>query len=133
MPKKPMTEQERKRAYDRGDISATEYSKLVYEESPYKDRERDSQMRNDFNAALSTAGAGRGGQGGPTAKQADQNRGTMSAAEKAARDEAAETKMQERTNKAAEEASKNMKKGGSVFRASANGIAQRGKTRGKMC
>jgi hypothetical protein len=80
------------------------------------------------------AGAGRGGQGGPTAKQADQNRSIMSASEKAARDGADEMKLQERTNKAAEAASKNMKKGGSVGSASrrADGIAQRGKTKGVM-
>jgi hypothetical protein len=54
-----------------------------------------------------------------------------------AREAAAEESMQRRTNKAAEDASKDMgmKKGGKVSSASsrADGIAQRGKTRGKMC
>ena len=50
-----------------------------------------------------------------------------------AREAAAEMKLQERTNKAYEDASKNMKKGGAVSASKrADGIAQRGKTRGKM-
>ena len=51
-----------------------------------------------------------------------------------ARDDAREMKMQEQTDKAADMASKNMAKGGKVSSASsrADGIAQRGKTRGKM-
>ena len=108
--------------------SAAEYSKRVYEESPYKDRERDSQMRNNFNAMLNTAGAGRGGQGGPTAKQADQNRGMMGAAEKAARDDMEFKKYSEYNE------DQKYKKGGSVSSASrrADGIATKGKTRGTM-
>lgn len=82
-----------------------------------------------------SAGAGRGGQGGPTAKQADQNRAFMSDAEKAARDDAAAMKMQRRTDDAYNAATKTMKKGGSVSSASSrgDGIAQRGKTVGKYC
>jgi len=72
------------------------------------------------------SGAGRGGQGGPTAKQA-----SMSDAEKAAREEAAEMKLQERTDKAYENASKGMKNGGSAS-SRADGIATKGHTRGKM-
>ena len=51
-----------------------------------------------------------------------------------AREAAAEMKLQERTNKAYEDASKNMKKGGKVSSASsrADGICVKGKTRGKM-
>jgi hypothetical protein len=81
------------------------------------------------------AGGGRGTKGGPTAKQASQSSAVMSESEKAARKDATEMKMQERTNKAYEDASKGMKKGGSVSSASvrADGIAQKGKTRGKMC
>jgi hypothetical protein len=81
------------------------------------------------------AGAGRGGQGGPTAAQAQSSRNFMSDAEKAARDEAAEMKMQRRTDDAYNAATKTMKKGGSVSSASSrgDGIAQRGKTVGKYC
>ena len=86
--------------------------------------------------ASNKAGAGRGGQGGPSAKQADQNRAFMSAAEKAARDSAAEMQLQERTDKAYRDASKDMglKKGGKVSSASSrgDGIATKGKTRGTM-
>jgi hypothetical protein len=82
-----------------------------------------------------SAGAGRGGQGGPTAEQA--KRMFMSDAEKAARDEAAESKMQKRTDDAYNAASKNMnfKKGGSVSSASsrADGVATKGKTKGRFC
>ena len=92
--------------------------------------------KNTIEGAMmsETPNAGRGKQGGPTAKQADQNRAFMSDAEKAARDSAAEMKMQERTNKAFEDASKGMKKGGKVSSASsrADGCCIKGKTRGKM-
>ena len=53
----------------KGQLAAAERSKKAYEESPYKDRERDSNMRNNFNSMLNTAGAGRGKQGGPTAEE----------------------------------------------------------------
>ena len=70
MATKPMTEQQRKRALDSGEITSAEYTKLAYEESPYKDRARDSEMRNKLMQATSTTGAGRsGGQGGPTAEE----------------------------------------------------------------
>jgi hypothetical protein len=128
---KLMTEQERKRAYEKGDISSGEYSKLVYEESPYKDRAADSDMRNKLNALTNKAGAGRGGQGGPTAKQAEQNtnlKGPMSSAEKSAREEMEFKKLSEPND------SQKYAKGGSVSASRrADGIASKGKTRGKMC
>jgi hypothetical protein len=49
-----------------------------------------------------------------------------------AREEAAEMKLQERTDKAYENASKGMKNGGSAS-SRADGIAVKGKTRGRMC
>ena len=113
------------------EMSAAEYTKKVYEESPYKDKARDSDMRNKLNAMTNTAGAGRGGQGGPTAAQARQNRGMMSDAERAARDEAKERKEQEAADKAYEASRTSLKKGGSAS-ARADGIAQRGKTRGTI-
>ena len=73
----------------------------------------------------SKAGAGRGGQGGPTAKQA--NEGNMTSAEREA--------LQETKDAKASEAIKGMgyAKGGSVSASKrADGIAQRGKTKGRM-
>jgi hypothetical protein len=112
----------------KGQIAAAERSKKAYEESPYKDRERDSRMRNNFNSMLNTAGAGRGKQGGPTAKElADyerkQNKGIYTA-------EMGKPPIDPEMAKKKGGAIKKMASGG-VTRA--DGIAQRGKTRGKMC
>ena len=128
MPKKPMTEKERKQAYDKGEISSGEYSKLVYEEFPYQDHERDSDMRNKLNALTNKAGAGRGEQGGPTAAQAAQNtkvRGPMSSAEKGAREDMDFKKWSEPNE------SQKYAKGGTAS-ARADGIAMKGKTKGTM-
>lgn len=79
------------------------------------------------------AGAGRGGQGGPTAKQADQNRGMMSASERAARDQMAEEKFQKANEDAYNRTIEGKKKGGSISASKrADGIAERGKTRGTL-
>jgi hypothetical protein len=72
---------------------AAQHTKSMYEESPYADRERDSDMRNKLNAMTNKAGAGRGFVNPPM---------------------------------------KSMAKGGSAS-SRADGCAQRGKTRGKMC
>lgn len=76
----------------------------------------------------STAGAGRGGQGGPTAKQADQNKGMMSATEKAVREQ------QDFEMYAKERPDQKYAKGGKVSSASsrADGCATKGKTRGRV-
>jgi hypothetical protein len=110
------------------EMTSAEYTKKMYEESPYKDKARDSDMRNKLNAMLNTAGAGRGNQGGPTAKQVGQNRGMMSDAEKGAREEMEFKKLSEPNE------DQRYKKGGSVSSASrrADGIASKGKTRGKV-
>jgi hypothetical protein len=112
----------------KGQIAAAERSKKAYEESPYKDRERDSHMRNNFNSMLNTAGAGRGKQGGPTAKElADyerkQNKGIYTA-------EMGKPPIDPEMAKKKGGVIKKMASGG-VTRA--DGIAKRGKTRGKMC
>jgi hypothetical protein len=62
-----------------------------------------------------------------------ESRGVDKTFDDRAREAAAEIRMQNRINKAAEDASKNMAKGGKVSSASkrADGIAQKGKTRGK--
>ena len=80
----------------------------------------------------SKAGAGRGGQGGPTAKQADENRAMMSAAERAARDDMQEQKDMRDAEKAYNKSLTSMKKGGMTASARADGIATKGKTRGKI-
>lgn len=77
-----------------------------------------------------SAGAGRGGQGGPTAKEADLNRAMMSPAERAARDEMQEQKEIRKNQEAYNKSLTNLKKGGYVK--AADGIAKRGKTRGVM-
>lgn len=79
--------------------------------------------------ASSKAGAGRGGQGGPTAEQARQNRGMMSPAERSAREEMDF----DRISRVRPE--QGYKKGGNVASSAsrrADGIAQRGKTKGTM-
>jgi hypothetical protein len=63
-----------------------------------------------------------------------ESRGIQKTSSDRAREAAAEESMQRKTNRAAEEASKNMAKGGKVSSASkrADGIAQRGKTKGRI-
>lgn len=75
------------------------------------------------------AGAGRGGQGGPSAEQARQNKGMMSAAEKEVREQ------QDFDMYAKERPEQKYANGGKVSSASrrADGIASKGKTRGKLC
>ena len=75
----------------------------------------------------STAGAGRGGQGGPTAKQAAQNRGMMDLTERAVREQ------QDFDMYAKERPEQKYAKGGKVSSASsrADGCCTKGKTRGK--
>jgi len=76
--------------------------------------------------ASDKAGAGRGGQGGPTAQEFKE--ANMSAAEKNARQDILEEKYTRKTKE------QDYAKGGKVSASSrADGIAQRGKTRGKMC
>lgn len=79
--------------------------------------------------AENKAGAGRGGQGGPTAKQAAE--GMMSAAEKAARQEMADKKMQDTTDKLYDQSKTTPYRKGGYVKA-ADGIAQRGKTKGTL-
>ena len=79
------------------------------------------------------AGAGRGGQGGPTAKQADENRVMMSASERAARDQMAEERMLRANEEAYNRTLEGKKKGGAISASKrADGIAKRGKTRGTI-
>jgi len=78
--------------------------------------------------ASKKAGAGRGGQGGPTAKQADQNKAMMSPTERAVREQ------QDFDMYAKERPEQKYAKGGKVASASrrADGIASKGKTKGRM-
>ena len=76
--------------------------------------------------ASDKAGAGRGGQGGPTAQEFKE--ANMSTAEKNARQDILEEKYTKKTKE------QDYAKGGKVSASSrADGIAQRGKTRGKIC
>jgi hypothetical protein len=79
--------------------------------------------------AENKAGAGRGGQGGPTAKQAAE--GMMSPAEKAARQEMADKKMQDATDKLYDQSKTTPYRKGGYVKA-ADGVAQRGKTKGTL-
>lgn len=94
-------------------------------DTAYKNME---SLEKSRAGSTSSAGAGRGGQGGPTAKQADQNRAMMSPAERGARDEAEFKKYSDYNE------DQGYKKGGKVSSASrrADGIATKGKTRGTM-
>lgn len=89
-----------------------------------------SGKKNTIEGAMmsETPNAGRGKQGGPTAKQADMNRAMMSAAERSIRDE------QEFDKYAKERPEQKYAKGGKVSSASAraDGCATKGKTRGKV-
>ena len=70
MATKPMTEKQRKSALDRGEITAAEYTKLGYEAAPYKDKARDSDMRNKLMQMTSKTEGGRStGKGGATAEE----------------------------------------------------------------
>lgn len=111
------------------EMSAAEYTKKVYEESPYKDKARDSDMRNKLNAMTNTAGAGRGKQGGPTAKQLESQNtpAWVNEAKQAAKDAEDQPKLDE----AYEKSRTTFAQGGSAS-ARADGCCQRGKTRGKM-
>jgi hypothetical protein len=75
-----------------------------------------------------TPNAGRGKQGGPTAKQADQNKAMMSPTERSVREEQDFKKWSEPNE------DQKYAKGGSVSSASkrADGCATKGKTRGKV-
>ena len=80
------------------------------------------------NFDVTKAGAGRGKQGGPTAKQADSNRAMMSPAERSARDD------QDFEKYSKVRPDQKYKKGGMVSSASkrADGCAVKGKTKGRM-
>jgi hypothetical protein len=122
MATKPMTEQERKRALNRGDISSAEYSKLVYEESPYKDRTADSDMRNKLNAATNKAGAGRG--------FVNPSMESSTPATDAAKKQADEDKDFEKYSK--ERPDQKYAKGGMTASARADGCCSKGKTKGRF-
>jgi hypothetical protein len=86
--------------------------------------------KNTIEGAMmsDTPNAGRGKQGGPTAKQADQNKAMMSSAERGAREDMEFKKLSEPN------ADQGYAKGGKVSSASsrADGCATKGKTRGKV-
>jgi hypothetical protein len=96
----------------------------------------DKAMKDRANREQAgSVGAGRGKQGGPTAKE--KNQADMSAAEKEMAQEAADNKYREKADKSPTtktEMGEAFKRGGSVSSASsrADGCAQRGKTRGTM-
>ena len=110
----------------KGQIAAAERSKKAYEESPYKDRERDSHMRNNFNSMLNTAGAGRGKQGGPTAKELDDYERKQDA------DIYTADKGKPPQDKDGGSAPVKKAKGGMTASKRADGCCTKGKTRGKM-
>jgi hypothetical protein len=86
--------------------------------------------KNTIEGAMmsDTPNAGRGKQGGPTAKQADQNKAMMSPTERSVREQ------QDFDMYAKERPEQKYAKGGKVNSASsrADGCATKGKTRGKV-
>ena len=132
MPRKEMTVDESirmtKRPY-RNNLSLADYSAEEAFALP-----EPSGYTYTGEGASGKAGAGRGGQGGPTAEQARQNRGMMSEAERGARDEAKAKKEQSDVDKVyGKSRATPYAKGGKTASSRADGIAQKGKTRGKMC
>lgn len=103
-------------------------AELIVANQPDRKSMRYLGKGDEENFDVTNAGAGRGKQGGPTAKQADANRAMMSPAERGARDD----QDFEKYSKVRPE--QKYKKGGSVSSASkrGDGIAQRGKTKGKF-
>ena len=106
-------------------------AELIIANQPDRKAMRYMGKGDNIDFSPSKAGAGRGKQGGPTAAQARQNRGMMSDAEKAARDESKAMKEQADADKAYEASRTSLKKGGTAS-ARADGCCVKGKTRGKM-
>lgn len=125
------------------------YKSEAYKISRTKSRNPDDEamgtLAKGFGIPLAVTGTGvvlnRGYKSGDSQEDREaaneikrETRGVQKTSTDRARDDANEMKIQDQTNKASEMASKNMAKGGSVSSASrrADGIAQRGKTRGKV-
>lgn len=108
-------------------------AELIVSSFPDRKAMRYMGKGDDIDFKPAKAGAGRGGQGGPTAAQARQNRGLMSEAERGARDEAKAMKEQADADKAYEKSRTTpYAKGGMTASARADGCCVKGKTRGKM-
>ena len=123
-----------KMADDKFDIEALKKGEAEMRDSASPNQKAMRYIQDDSLSRFMSpkAGAGRGGQGGPTARQADENRAMMSSAERAARDEAKAMKEQDAADRAYEASRTSYKKGGMTASKRADGIAQRGKTRGTM-
>jgi hypothetical protein len=120
---------------DKFEIEKLKKGEAELRESDVPDRKAMRVMQgNSLSGFMNPkAGAGRGGQGGPTAKELQED--SMTVGEKEALQEVQDEKMRQKM-KAAPTTKKDMGKPfakGGTASARADGIAQRGKTRGRMC
>ena len=122
---------------DKFEIEKLKKGEAELRESDVPDRKAMRVMQGDSLSGFMNpkAGAGRGKQGGPTAKELQEE--PMTAGQKQSMQEAKDEESYQKRKTAPTtktEMGKPFSKGGSVSASSrADGIAQRGKTRGKVC
>lgn len=125
----PMAASARAKALDKYDMASGTYSgpgTLI------------SNVVRAIRGDLGTEANARKEMGAKAAREADaevkrEMRGVQKTETDRAREEANEMKLQKATDKAYNDSLKGMAKGGMTASSRADGIAQRGKTRGKMC
>ena len=121
---------------DKFDEKALNRGRAMMITTPHLDRKAMRYMGTDEDNPdldVTKAGAGRGKQGGPTAKELQEE--PMTAGQKQSMQEAKDAAMQSKKDKAYKAAKTypdDYAKGGMTASRRADGIAQRGKTRGKM-
>ena len=120
---------------DKFEIEKLKKGEAELRESDVPDRKAMRVMQGDSLSGFMNpkAGAGRGKQGGPTAKELQEE--PMTAGQKQSMQEAKDAAMQSKKDKAYNAAKTypdDYAKGGMTASRRADGIAQRGKTRGKM-
>lgn len=121
---------------DKFDEKALNRGRAMMITTPHLDRKAMRYMGTDEDNPdfdVTKAGAGRGKQGGPTAKELQEE--PMTAGQKQSMQEAKDAAMQSKKDKAYNAAKTypdDYAKGGMTASRRADGIAQRGKTRGKM-
>ena len=120
---------------DKFEIEKLKKGEAELRESDVPDRKAMRYMQNDSLSGFLNpkAGAGRGGQGGPTASDLEEN--SMTSGQRQSMQEAKDAAMQVKKNKAYNAAKTypdDFAKGGMTASKRADGIAQRGKTRGTM-
>jgi hypothetical protein len=120
---------------DKFEIEKLKKGEAELRESDVPDRKAMRYMQNDSLSGFLNpkAGAGRGGQGGPTASDLEEN--SMTSGQRQSMQEAKDAAMQVKKDKAYNAAKTypdDFAKGGMTASKRADGIAQRGKTRGTI-